>query len=149
MMAEGRLRHRFVDGEVGIDGFLDDYAYAAWGLLELHQAIGAERYLQAAHDVSGKMIAHFWNQGSGGFFFTADDAESVIARRMEGYDGAMPSGNSVAAYALARLSAIEGDRGLRDRAWATVRAFAADINAAPFAHAQMLQAIMLLKESEG
>jgi len=146
---EGRLKHRFVDGNVSIDGFLDDYAYMAWGLIELHRANGSERYLRSAIELTNNMIEHFWNEATGGFFFTADDAESLIARRMEGYDGAMPSGNSVAACVLADLSRLMNDQDLRKRAWGTVRAFAADLNSMPMAHMHMLQAVMSLDETGG
>jgi hypothetical protein len=138
----GRLSHRFVDGQVGIDGFLDDYSFAIWGMVELHKAGGGERYLREAEELARSMIAHFWNPSAGGFFFTADDAETIIARRMEVYDGAMPSGNSVAATTLAELSRITGEREYELKARATIKAFAADLTSNPLAHSHMLMAKM-------
>lgn len=144
MCRGGRLSHRFVDGQVGIDGFLDDYSFAVWGMVEMHKAGGGERYLQAAEGLAQAMIAHFWNPDAGGFYFTADDAEVMIARRMDGYDGAMPSGNSVAASSLAELSRITGEGEYERRARATIKAFAADLSSNPLAHAHMLMALMAL-----
>jgi hypothetical protein len=144
MRREGRLRHRLVDGQVGIDGFLDDYAFLAWGLLELDRSY--EGYAATAKDLVDVMIEHFWDEDQGGFFFTADDAEGLIARRMEGYDGAIPSGNSVAANVLLGLHSRTRDRDKLERARRTLRAFAADINHNPMAHAHMLQAKLDLRE---
>jgi len=146
MLQEGRLRHRFVDGNVGIDGFLDDYAYMIWGLLELYHANGNERYLVSAQKLLDVLIMHFWDKERGGFFFTADDAEDLIARRIESYDGAIPSGNSVAAHVLIELSEITGNKDLLNKAQETLRAFAAELNNNPMAHAHMLQAMIALRE---
>ncbi|MDD1747894.1 MAG: thioredoxin domain-containing protein [Methanomassiliicoccales archaeon] len=136
------LMHRFVDGKVGIDGFIDDYAFTTWGMVELHRAIGLPRYLDAAIGLADEMVERFWDKDQGGFFFTSDRAEGLIARRMEGYDGAVPSGNSVAANVLLDLARLAGRPDLKERSDAIVKAFAGDINANPMAHAHMLQQLM-------
>jgi len=140
------LMHRFVNGKVGIEGFLDDYAYLGWGLVELHRANGQARYLDAALELADDMVEHFWDGAQGGFFFTSDRAKGLMARRMEGYDGAMPSGNSVAANVLLDLSRIAGRPDLRDRSELILKAFAADINSNPMAHAHMIQQLMPVVE---
>jgi hypothetical protein len=138
MRAGPSLMHRFVDGKVGIEGFLDDYAYLIWGLVELHRANGQKRYLDAAEELADEMVERFWDQAQGAFFFTSYRAKGLIARRMEGYDGAMPSGNSVAANVLLELSSLAQRPDLRERSDKILKAFAADINANPMAHAHML-----------
>jgi uncharacterized protein YyaL (SSP411 family) len=136
------LMHRFVDGKVGIDAFLDDYAYLAWGMVELYRVNGHERYLASALGLVDEMLRHFWDADQGGFFFTSDQAKGLIARRMEGYDGAMPSGNSVAANVLLDLANITGRADLRQKSDRIVKAFAGDINSNPMAHCHMLQQLM-------
>jgi hypothetical protein len=142
MRSSDSLSHRFVEGKVGIDAFLDDYAFLAWGLIELHRANGQARYLDAAHSLVDGMIAHFWDESQGGFFFTSDLATDLIARRMDGYDGAMPSGNSVAANVLLDLAELTGREDLRKKSEITLKAFASALNSTPMAHGHMLQQLM-------
>ena len=142
MRSDLGLMHRFVDGEVGIQAFLDDYAFLAWGLVELHRATGHGRYLDSALALADDMLAHFWDDAQGGLFFTSDQAKGLIARRTEGYDGAIPSGNSVAANVLGDLAAIAGRDDLKQRSDLVVRSFAGDLNSSPTAHCQMLLQLM-------
>jgi len=92
---DGRLLHRYRDGP-GIQANLDDYSFMIWGLIELYEAVFDTQYLQAALDLIRAMIDHFWDNESGGFYFTPDDGERLLVRHKEIYDGAVPSGNSVA-----------------------------------------------------
>ena len=106
--ADGRLRVRYREGEAAFAGHLDDYAYFAWGLLELYQAGLDIRDLAAAVNLAEKMEQYFWDVKGGGFYLYATDSEQLIARPKELYDGAMPAGNSMAAWLLWRLAHLLG-----------------------------------------
>ena len=100
---EGRLLHRWARGDAAIDGFLDDYAYLADGLLDLFDATGEVRWRDEAQSLAIEMVERFWDDEDGGFFFASDRHEALVARSKDLFDGALPSANGVAARALARL----------------------------------------------
>ena len=104
--ADGRILHRYREGHAAIQANADDYAFLIWGLLELYETIFDVHYLRTALDLNSEMIKYFWDEQDGGFYFTADDAEELIVRQKEIYDGAIPSGNSVAVLNLFRLARI-------------------------------------------
>ena len=106
---KGRLFHRWRNGEAGIDGQLDDYAFYAFALLRLYQTTFDVNYLNEAVAYSGRMIELFFDGTAGGFYLYAKDGEPLISRPKEIYDGAMPSGNSIAAAVLIRLYKLTGD----------------------------------------
>lgn len=141
---DGRLLKRWRDGDAGLHAVLDDYAFLAWGLVELHQATLDPRWLDEADAVIRLAIRHFADAEAGGFFLTADDGERLLARAKEVYDGAIPSGNSVMALVLARWARLTGDTAAEERAHATLAAFAAQIAQMPMAHTLALQAFLLL-----
>ena len=91
---DGRLLHRYRDGEAGILANVDDYAFFVWGLLELYEATFDLTYLEAALELQAQLDERFWDAENGGYYFTPDDGEELIVRRKEIYDGAIPSGNS-------------------------------------------------------
>jgi uncharacterized protein YyaL (SSP411 family) len=132
------LYHRYAKGERAIEGFLDDYAFLVWGLLEVHEACFEESYLQAAVELTNTMISRFWDDGEGGFYFTAKDLEDVVPRRKEVYDGALPSGNSVALLNMLRLALFTGDIKYEELVNQMVRVFSEDVRNAPAAHTFML-----------
>ena len=107
-MDGGKLRLRWRDGQAAYDGHLDDYAFYAWALLELYRATYDVKYLARAISISKRMVEAFYD-GGGGFYLYAKGAEQLISRPKETYDGAMPSGNSVAALVLNRLWRLTGD----------------------------------------
>ncbi len=114
----GRLLVRYREGEAAGRGHLDDYAFYAWALLEMYQTVLDADYLEEAVAVARRMARYFWDEEAGGFYLYASDGEQLIHRPKDVWDGAMPSGNSVAAYALCRLAALTADAGwidLRDR----------------------------------
>ncbi len=137
---DGRLYHRYRDGEVAVPGLLDDYAFLIWGLLELYQSTFEEQYLEQAHQLSGEMLTLFRDPDGGGLLLTGRDAEPLIAATKHAYDGATPSGNSIAALDLAMLDLLLADPTLRGAAIETVRAFAGDILRSPSAFTMMLVA---------
>ncbi len=138
MMKQGRLYHRHRDGEVAIPGFLEDYAFLGDGFLELYQATLDERYSEKASFLAGEMLRLFWDDKEGGFFVTGSDAEALIARPKSDYDGALPSGNSMAAYFLARLGRMAAEKKWEIKAKETLRSISGKISAAPSAYTQML-----------
>ena len=137
----GRLLHRYRGGAAGIDAHVDDYAFFAWGLLELYEATFDVRHLQTAIELEQALAKHFWDAKGGGFFFTAADAEGLLVRQKESYDGAIPSGNSVAMLVLLRLARITGNADLEAKAAAVGRAVSGTVARAPLAHTQMMVAI--------
>ncbi len=99
-------------GRRGTKGFLDDYAFLILALIELYEATFEDKYLERALQLTNKTIADFFDQQNGGFYFTPIHGEKLILRPKEHYDGAIPSGNSVMAYALKALSALTKDESL-------------------------------------
>lgn len=141
LLKDGRLLHRFRDGEAMIAGNVDDYAFVVWGLLELYEATFKTEFLKTAIELNRTMLEHFWDSGSGGLFFTAADAESLLVRKKEIYDGAVPSGNSVAMLNLLKLSKITGDMELLQKAEEINRAFSPQVQRVPSAYTQFLVAL--------
>jgi uncharacterized protein YyaL (SSP411 family) len=134
----GTLYHRYAKGEKAIDGFLDDYAFLVWGLLEIYEACFEDKFLQAALELTKTMTSRFWDDKDGGFYFTAKGAETVVPRRKEVYDGALPSGNSVALLNLLRLALLTGDSAYEDMASRILKVFSEDVQKAPAAHTFLL-----------
>lgn len=137
----GRLAHRYREGEVLPVAYLDDYAFLVWGLLELYEATFVVKYLRAALRLNAEMLSLYWDDEAGALFLTPLDGDQLIFRPREAYDGAVPSGNSVAALNLIRLARLTGAPELEERASRVFRFFSPNIKAAPVAHTQMLQAL--------
>lgn len=135
---EGRLLHRFREGQAGIQANLDDYAFLVWGMLEIYEATFELGYLQTALELNRESVKHFWDDQNGGFHFTADDAETHLVRHKEIYDGAVPSGNSVAALNLLRLGRLTANADFEERAAKIGRAFSKKVKESPSAHTQLL-----------
>jgi hypothetical protein len=135
---DGRLLHRYRDGEAGITANVDDYAFFVWGLIELYEATYETGYLKWAIELNELMLRHFWDDQAGGFYFTPDDGEALIVRKKETYDGATPSGNGVAMLNLLRLSRLTGNAFLEEKAAATGQAFSTHIKQIPSAYTQFL-----------
>jgi uncharacterized protein YyaL (SSP411 family) len=139
----GTLYHRYAKGERAIEGFLDDYAFLVWGLVEIYEACFEEAHLQAAVELTKTMMLRFWDDKDGGFYFTAKGAENAVFRRKEVYDGAVPSGNSVALLNLLRLALLTGDSKYRELASQIIRVFSEDVKRAPAAHTFLLVGVDL------
>ena len=131
------LLHRYREDAAEIPGFLNDYAFMTWGLIELYQATHEPRYLDYARKLNDAMRLRFGDP-RGGFYFTADNAEKLLTRRKEIYDGAIPSGNSVAFYNLIRLSRLTGKTELDEDAKQLSRFFSSRILGAPHAYSMFL-----------
>jgi uncharacterized protein YyaL (SSP411 family) len=137
----GRLYHRYRDGETAISGFLDDYAFFIWGLIELYEATFEVCYLKAALEINNDLLKHFWDNEYGGFFITPDDGEEILARKKDLYDGAVPSGNSVAMLNLLRLARITGDPQHEQKAQYIGRSFSGAIAQSPAAYTMLMTAL--------
>ena len=105
----GRMRHTWKAGEAKVNGFLEDYAHVADGLLELYQTTFEPRWLYAARELGDAILEHFADP-AGGFFDTSDDHEELLLRPRSIQDGATPSGGSMASSVLLRLAEYTGDR---------------------------------------
>ncbi len=138
---EGRLLRRYREGEAALPGYLDDYAFLSWALVEAYEATFDPAYLEQAMALTHSMLELFWDQENGGFFFTGRENESLITRSKDVQDGALPSGNSVAAFNLLRLGRLTGNALLEEKADALLQAFASQADAYPAAHTQLLQAL--------
>ncbi|MFX1509159.1 MAG: thioredoxin domain-containing protein [Promethearchaeota archaeon] len=138
---DGHLLHRYRDGEATISAFLDDYAFMIWGLLELYETTFNPDYLEKAINLNQTLLTHFWDTQDGGFFFTADDAEDLLLRKKDAYDGAIPSGNSVAMLNLLRLSRITGTSDLEFKAAKIGQAFSGDVLRSPAGFTLMIVAV--------
>lgn len=139
--SDGRLLHRYREGQAALTANADDYAFFVWGLLELYEATFDIRYLQSALNLNTQFLEHFWDPHTGGFYFAADDSEGLILRKKEIYDGATPSGNSVAALNLLRLARMTGDADLERRGERIGRTFSGNVRQLPSAFTMLLTAI--------
>jgi hypothetical protein len=102
----GLLLHVYKDGQAKHKAYLDDYAFIISGLVTLYEATGEARWLEESIALADKMVEEFWDEAEGGFFYTGESGERLIVRTKDFFDNATPSGNSVAADMLLRLSAL-------------------------------------------
>ncbi len=135
---DGGLFRTYRAGQARGAAFLEDYAWLADGLIDVYEAGADERYLNEAVRLAETIIADFGDEEHGGFFTTAKEHERLILRSREGPDGATPSGNAVAASALARLSCHFGREDFRQAAAHAIRAYGRQIARYPRAFAKSL-----------
>ncbi len=138
---DGTLYHRYIKGERAIEGFLDDYAFLTFGLIEVYEATFQEKYLQAASQLTKSMIAKFWDEKDGGFFFNTKQSENAMPRLKQVYDGAIPSGNSVAMLNLLRLTSLTNETAYQKMVDQIGSVFAEEVKGAPWAHTFLLSAL--------
>ncbi|MDH7478888.1 MAG: thioredoxin domain-containing protein, partial [Syntrophomonadaceae bacterium] len=127
-----------------LPAYLDDFAYLVWGLLELYQASFQPDYLEKAIWLTDQMLDLFGDQEEGGFFFYGWDAEKLISRPKELYDGALPSGNSVATLNLLRLAHLTGEQRFADWGWRQLNHFARVVNQFPIGYSFFLTALQFV-----
>ncbi len=128
---DGQLLRTYRAGEAKLDAYLEDYAFFTLGLLRLHEATGEAKWLDRARVLADRLIADFEDEKDGGFYFTADDHESLLARPKDPYDSAIPSGNSVAVLALLELADATGEPSYRDVAGKALRNFSFALEQTP------------------
>ncbi len=137
----GTLFHRWRDGERDNVQLLEGYAFLLDGVVQLYEATLEPAHLDFAGELAGAMIARFYDPANGGFWQSPAGTGDLILRVKDDYDGAEPSGNSVATLALLKLAAITGREDFRQPVEATLQLFAARLQQQPAAMAFMLHAV--------
>jgi uncharacterized protein len=136
---DGRLLHAWRQGKAKLDAYFDDYTYLINALVSLYEASFEEQWIDEAVRLADMVLAHF-RDPAGGFFYTADDHEQLIARHKDLQDGSVPSGNSMAAYALLRLGKLTGRTEYLDAAHQTLEIAQGLMERSPTGAGQMLLA---------
>lgn len=129
----GQLLHRYRDGEPAVYGFLDDYAFMIQASLDLFESVFEPKYLESAIRLSDILNNEFWDEINGGFFFTSTQNETLLTRQKEVYDGAIPSGNSIALLNLIRISRITARHEFEIKANQLINCFSKYISKSPSA----------------
>lgn len=137
------ILHRYKDGDAGIDGMADDYAFSIWGLIELYQSTFKIEYLEEALKLKVTFEEAFRDSKQGGYFFTHTESEELLGRQKEIYDGAIPSSNSVQMMNNLRLARLTGNTSLERKASQDINRFAAQINHTPSGYTHALQSLYL------
>jgi uncharacterized protein YyaL (SSP411 family) len=127
--------------KASVPAYLEDYAFVVHGLLALHDVSGEKRWLEKARALTDTMIEQHGDMKRGGFYFTSHDHEKLFARSKDQYDGAQPSGNSMAARNLARLWKATGEEKYRAAAEKTFRVFAGSLANSPSGMTMMALAL--------
>jgi uncharacterized protein YyaL (SSP411 family)/aryl-alcohol dehydrogenase-like predicted oxidoreductase len=140
---DGRLLRTWRRGVAHIDAYLEDYAFLAAGLLDLYEAGGEPRDLEAAEALTAHVLSDFAAEG-GGFYATATGHERLLVRPREGHDGAIPAANAVAAEVLARLSHHLDRKAWSEEAGRAVRAYGRAVARQPRAFARTLAVVDFL-----
>jgi hypothetical protein len=128
---EGRLLSTYINGKAYNFGFLEDYAFFIYGLLELHEATREQVYLEIGKKLIEDMLNLFWDDKDGGLFYYSSISEELIFRPKDVYDGAIPSGNSMAALDLIKLYTITKDEEIYEKYKELLYAFGGNINSNP------------------
>jgi uncharacterized protein YyaL (SSP411 family) len=140
---DGRLLHTWRSGQAKLDGYLDDYSYLINAFVTLFEATFNERWIDEAVRLAELMVKHFEDRERGGFFFTADDHEQLIARNKDLHDASVPSGNAMAATALIRLGKLTGNAPFLESAGRTLAVAQSVMERTPTGAGQMLLALDL------
>lgn len=135
---DGSLLHTYRKGTARLDAYLDDYVCLAGGLVTLYEAAFEERYIDAAVALVDRMLKDFRDSERGGFYFTANNHETLIARQKDWHDSSVPSGNAMAAMVLLRLGKLCGRNDYLDAALTTMRSCGKLLAGSPLSCGQML-----------
>jgi uncharacterized protein YyaL (SSP411 family) len=141
---DGRLWHGYKDGQARFNAYLDDYAAVIDGLVRLYEATGTRRWVEAAVELAGILIAQFHDPEQGGFYYTGTDHEALIVRQKDLLDNATPSGNALACTALLRLAALTGRAELEQVARSGLQTMSSVMAQYPTAAGQALMALDFL-----
>jgi hypothetical protein len=134
---ERRLNRRFKDGDVGIEGYLEDYAFLGRGALDTYQATGELEYLAFALELGRVIRDAFYDAEKGTLYFTPTGGETLVARPQELTDTSTPASSGVAAQLLSALSHVAPDEGFDEVAEAVVETHASKLESDPLAHASL------------
>ncbi|MCU1288546.1 MAG: Thioredoxin domain containing protein [Acidobacteria bacterium] len=141
LQKDGYLLRAYKDGRGKLNAYLEDYANFADGLIELFQVSGEAKYLFEAKRLTDLMIEEFWDKNGGGFFFTGNKHEELIARGKEFFDNAAPSGNSAATDVLLKLAKLTGEEEYERKAATILSLISSQIKQYPQAFGRMLSAL--------
>ena len=144
MYSNGHLLHRFRDNEASINGFLEDYAFTIFGMLELYLTTFQPEYLDMALRLQETLDSEFLDRQDGGYFQSSDRAEKLFTRTKEGHDGAIPGGNSMEIHNLLRLSRMTSNPELRSRAESIAELYSEELEKVPSFHSYMALGISRL-----
>lgn len=144
----GRLSHWFAAGQARGLAFLDDYAHLIFGLLALYTARQEARWLEEAGRLTARVISHFWDDELGGFFFTSDEHELLVARPVTFSDLPIPSGNAVMAQNLLTLGRWLSRPVWEEKARQTIERFGHSMTHSPQAFSAMYLALDMLFHPE-
>lgn len=136
--SSGRLLHRFREGTAGLTASADDYAFLIAAHLDLFEACFELEYLKTAVKLQKDFTKHYFDVQNGGYFFTPEYGERLLIRNKEYYDGAVPSGNSVAILNLMKLSKLTGNSEYEEQAWEVTKSYPHNFLTAPSAFTQAL-----------
>jgi uncharacterized protein YyaL (SSP411 family) len=139
--SDGRLLHTYRHGEAKLDAYLDDYTYLVNSLVTLYESSSGEKWIDEAVRLADILLARFADNERGGFYFTADDHEQLIARNKDLHDSSVPSGNAMAATALLRLGKLCGRNDYLSAAEGALLAGLNVMEQAPTAAGQLLIAL--------
>jgi uncharacterized protein YyaL (SSP411 family) len=142
MQKDSRLYASFRQGKTAHPGTLDDYAFLAWGLMELYQASQEAGWLIEADSLVQKLITLFGDEG-GAFFMSGDDVSDTPVRPKNTHDGALPSGNAIAAMVLLRLASLLDNDTYAKKATDVLAAVSGEMQAYPSGFTALLLAQML------
>jgi uncharacterized protein len=145
--SDGRLYHSWREGKARHAAVLDDYANMSRAALALHEATGETAYLDQTRSWIEIIDRHYWDAAGGGYFFTADDAEALIARTKTAQDAPLPSGNGTLVGVLARLYFLTGEERFRERAEAIIRTFSGELQHNIFGFSSLLNGNELLQRA--
>ncbi len=137
----GRLTRYYRDNQMVEKAFLDDYAFMTMALLDLYEATFDAKWLIKAKELSEEMIALFVDKESGVFFLTGNDGEKLIARTKPSYDGAVPSGNAIAALALLKLGRLTMNQHFTEQGGKVLEFFSPQLKESPAYSSAMLTAL--------
>jgi len=136
LSSDEHLYHRYIDGDVEIEGMLDDYVYLIWALIEMYRMTEEEQYLNKAGKYTETMIDRFWDDENSGFYFSSD--EELPLKEKEVYDGAYPSGNSIALFDLVYLSKETGRSDFSKESNEMIKLFSSQIESSPSQYTMFL-----------
>jgi hypothetical protein len=145
MTRDGQLLRTYRLGEARLPAYLDDYSFLAMALIDLYETTFDMIWLDRADEIALETIARFWDTEGGAFFFTDSSHTNLIARPKPTFDGAEPSGNSMAAYALLRLGKYTGNQDHLQKARRVIESNVQPMKAMPQGFLKMLEAADFLE----
>lgn len=135
---DGKLIHRYRDGEAKLTAVLDDYAFMIWGLLELYESTFETKYLEQAISLNEILNKHYWDDADGGYFFTPDFGENLLVRSKDLFDSAIPSGASAMMNNLIRFSRLTSNQEYEKAAELLSKSFSENVKKSPMAFTYFL-----------